>query len=1452
MTIRSSRLTLLLVLCGTALPAFAQAGGDAKPAAASRPPVTHEKTDLTKQPTLYVVGYAHLDTEWRWTYVQTIKQFIPDTMLNNFPLFEKYPHYVFNFSGSRRYQFMEEYYPTDYAKVKEYVKQGRWFPCGSSVDENDANVPSAESQIRHVLYGNRFFRKEFGVASDEFMLPDCFGFPFALPSVLAHCGVRGFSTQKLTWGSAMGIPFKVGVWEGPDGRSVVAALDPGAYVGDVKENLAKNESWKARIDANGQKSGVFVDYHYYGVGDQGGAPREPSVKMVEESVKTDGPIRVISSHADWMFQQITPEMEKGLPRYKGELLLTEHSAGSITSQAYMKRWNRQNEQLADAAERAGVAAMLLTGAAYPSKRLEDAWALVLGSQMHDILPGTSVPKAYEYAWNDEVVAANEFADMLTSGVSAIAGMLDTRTQGTPVVLFNPLACEHADVVEFSVPWSGKGEMPTSVSVTGPDGAQVPAQLLGVKGDKARVLVMAQVPSVGAGVFDVRLSENEAAAGEGLKVTERTLENGRYKVTINDAGDVASIFDKSLNKEMLSGPARLALQYEKPRDWPAWNMDWADRKLPPRSYVGEGGKAKITIAERGPVRATLRIEREHEGSTYVQDVSLNAGTGPTVDFHNRIDWTTRERSLKASFPLTASNPIASYDLQMGMIERDNNNEKRYENPAHMWMDLTDTSGAFGASILNDTKYGSDKPDDHTLRLTLIYTPGVRGAWVDQSTQDIGRHEIAYAFAGHAGDWRAGQTPWTAARMNQPIRAFTVGKHEGAAGKSLSLVGCDSTQVMVTAMKKAEDSDEIIVRLRELTGSPAKDVRVKFHNAVGSAREVDGQERPVGAAKTASGALLADVHGFGLKAYAVKLGAPGAAPAVRQTALELPYDVDVVSANSARSDGAMEPDRAYPAEQFPKGTHTINGVGFTFGGSGAGEKNALACNGQRWSIKPDTFDRVEIIAAAAGVEDVPVQFMVEATPVDVTVQSWRGYVGQWDNRRWSIPSGEEEHPKNSEMVGLDPGFIKPAPLAWYCTHHHQPKDDAHYHYSYLHRYTLDLPPGTRSIILPKNPKVRIFAATGVGGDGARRAIAAAPLRDMLEDRSGMSVRISPASDARNDATLVTIAPALYDQAGGIRYTTDGSDPVAGSPTYSAPLMVYTPTTIKAAIADKSGKVGAITTTKIDHDDVTAPALRSALAVYQSPRVRVEFSEPLDPTSAKTTAHYTVDPAIGVQSVELSADGRVAMVLLDAPPTADKAYTLRVKSVADASPKRNAMPEATAQIMARGPVYRLDALGKEHQGATVRGVRNLPTSGGQPWTINMFVRTEKQPPNRTVIAGFGRCDDKVGATGRYISKFGSGIHFWSRNADVEGNTALDLGKWQMLTATYDGTNVRLYKNGKMISEQALALADDEPIITLLPLDPWEQKRRFDGQVREFTVWDSALNADSLGAVQDSFKEP
>jgi len=158
---------LLLCLCMSLSCALAAQTEKKAISTESKAPVATTSRDLSKEPTLYAVGYAHLDTQWRWEYPQTIQEYLSKTLRNNFTLFDKYPHYIFNFTGANRYRLMKEYFPDDFERLKKYVAAGRWFPAGSSMEEGDVNSPNAESIIRQILYGNNFFRKEFGVASKE-------------------------------------------------------------------------------------------------------------------------------------------------------------------------------------------------------------------------------------------------------------------------------------------------------------------------------------------------------------------------------------------------------------------------------------------------------------------------------------------------------------------------------------------------------------------------------------------------------------------------------------------------------------------------------------------------------------------------------------------------------------------------------------------------------------------------------------------------------------------------------------------------------------------------------------------------------------------------------------------------------------------------------------------------------------------------------------------------------------------------------------------------------------------------------------------------------------------------------------------------------------------------------------------------------------------------------------
>ncbi len=1053
-----------------------------------------EKYDITKDRLLYTVGYAHLDTEWNWDYPTTINEHILKTMTENFRLFEKYPDYVFNFTGSRRYAMMKEYYPELYKKVQEYVHQGRWCVSGSSVDEGEVNISSSESLIRQILYGNSFFQQEFGKESLDYMLPDCFGFLCNLPTIFNHCGLLGFSTQKLTWHSAVGVPFNVGVWNGPDGKGIIAALNATDYSGYVETRLDKDTSWIKRLDKDQQKTGYAFDYRYYGVGDEGGAPRENDVKRVEASLgNKDSNFRVLLTSSDQMYKDITPAIRKKLPVYSGDLLLIEHSAGSMTSQAYMKRLNRKNELMAQSAEQASVMANWLGGTTYPQVKLNKAWDLVMGSQFHDILPGTSIPKAYEYAWNDEFIAANGFAEVLKNGINGVVGKLNTQTAGKAIVVYNPVARNRDDIVTAELDYP---ILPASVAVFDSNGIETPSQVTAGKGNKMTIIFRAKVPSVGMAVYDVRETEQINKVST-LSATNNTLENEYYKVRFASNGDIESLFDKKASKEIFSKPAGLEFQQEQPEQWPAWNMDWKDRQKP--AFDSMNHEAELSVIEKGPVRVTLQVKRKGQNSEITQLFSLSAGdAGKRLEVTNKIDWQSREVSLKAPFPLTVSNENATYNLGVGTISRSTNNAKKFEVPSKEWFDLTDKSGKYGVSILEDCKYGSDKPDNNTLRLTLLYTPkatAFHSEFIYQSTQDWGIHDVKYAVYGHSGDWQKAESPWQARFFNQPLMAFEAPKHAGELGTSFSMLNINTPQAGLMAFKKMEQGDYFLVRVNELTGKDLKSVRLTFPARVVEAYEVNGQEKKIGTVQSSNDALTFDLSHYTIRSFAVKLQAPANGYKVMdQAPVELPYNADVMSFDDNRDDGNFDDNRSIPAELLPDVIESED-IHFAVKHKTDGENNAVTCNGQTIALPTGNYSKLYVLAASS--EDTNGNFTVDGHLTSLSIQQWTGKVGQFYNRILS-------RDRNS-VVEMQKPYVKTDNIAWFASHIHNgyPSRNEAYQYCYLYKYEITIPEGAKTLTLPDNKKIKVLAIT-LAKPNSETAAPLQPLYDNFKGNQDFNLR------------------------------------------------------------------------------------------------------------------------------------------------------------------------------------------------------------------------------------------------------------------------------------------------------------------------------------------------------------
>ncbi len=1016
------------------------------------------------QKTLFFISNSHLDTQWNWDVKTTINEYIRNTMEQNFTRLDKYPNLKFNFEGAIRYMWMKEYYPEQYAKLKTYVQNGRWHISGCAVDANDVMVSSAESIMRNWLYANQFFKKEFGVRGGyDVMLPDCFGFSYALPSLARHCGFKGFHTAKLAWGSAeydQLPPF--GIWQGVDGSQIYAVYKPGAYDNheQYNKNMA-NDSEMAAITANNyNKYGVAAEIRYVGPrSDRGGALQDNASSSGENtpywlnlSAQTNGAVKVRIATPDEIFDYLDKNKNQKYHVKDGELPMRTHGVGSYTSRTMLKLWNRRNELLADATEKSASLAQWLGVQAYPQKAINDAWVRNLWQAHHDGITGTSIPNAYLYSMNDYVLVNKTLGNLLKTTTGNIVRAMDTQTEGMPVVVYNPLSFQRTDIVEARLTMPAK---PEGLRVFDKDGKEVLSQISSYDEKTGEVVFLfaATVPSLGYAVYDVRFGEASQLTSS-LRMDRRShqLSNGNYRLNLSETGDPSQLIDLANNRQVLSA-SQLQMIYDHEDTWPSWEISYTDILRTPTA-VNEN--VSITKAEDGPLRKSFKVVKEKDGSQFVQYIRMNA-LDNRIDIVSEVDWQSHERMLKANFQMAFSNPKATYDISLGTIERGNRTADCYEVQGHQWADMSTIDGSYGLSILNDCKYGWDKPTDSSLRLTLIHTPSTGNSYTYQADQDLGVNLFTYSLFPHQGKWSE-LTQKAASQLNQPLVAVAAPKHEGALGKEVEFLSVSTDQVAVKAVKKAEETNELIVRVYEWAGQQHDKVTLTFPKRVLSAREVNGLEEPIGSATTSNNTLTFSISKYQPKTFAVRLAA-ATTPTDKQTddAVSLRYNVDMMSFDSKKDDALRSAPYAYPAELVPD-VVTADGIKFVMGNRSDGQKNAVRCSGQTIDL-PAAGRKLYLLAASTEPTGTIGEFVVGDQTYQFEVPYYSGTLGQLDS-----PYNGGTHYRKQDVA-----------LTTTHSHHISGNSDEQYRFLYIYRFAITLPEGASQLKLPSNSSLMVYAAT-----------------------------------------------------------------------------------------------------------------------------------------------------------------------------------------------------------------------------------------------------------------------------------------------------------------------------------------------------------------------------------------
>jgi alpha-mannosidase len=781
--------------------------------------------------TIFPVGHAHLDTAWLWP-LRVTREKMMHTAATQLGLMERYPEYVFAHSQASQYEWLEQRWPSLFEKVAQAVASGQWEPVGSMWVEADCNLSGGESLVRQFLYGKRYFREKFGYETADMWLPDVFGYSAALPQILAKSGIRYFLTQKMSWNQYNKMPHHTFWWQGIDGTRVWAHFPPAdTYNGNATPQeisfSVKNFKDQGRCD---------MSLYLYGFGDGGGGPTELHLELLRRARTGPNLPAVESGRRALDFFREAYTKSRDLCTWVGELYL-EYHRGTYTSQAANKKANRECEFLLRDAE---LLSCFHPGfpRTYPAAELERLWKLVLLNQFHDIIPGSSVTEVYEDSARDYAEVREAASRIVGDALCALAGKMDTASMERPVALF-----QNATIPGLAaIPWEDSA---VPASVRSSDGA-APVQLTEAFGE--RVLLF-QAPEASLGSVAVAdLSDAPPIRRGRLKAGPRRIENDAWSVRFDPQGNIVSVTPLDDAPVEFIEPGALANLFQlfddQPLNWDAWDVE---------AYALETGKdldrsESFEIVERGPVRVAAEVVKRFGGSSIRQRISL--GPSPGIRFDTEVHWRESRKLLKVAFPLNVNAHRATFEIQFGHVERPTHQNTswdmaKFEVCAHKWVDVSENG--HGVALLNDGKYGHDVKGN-VLRLSLLRSPKA-----PDPACDMGVHRFTYVLLPHFHAFHEADVVAAAYSLNAPVRWRLLRPSSGESGELPSFVSVATRNLVIESVKKAEDSNLLVVRMYECHNTRGV-AEMTCARGIRRAWAADLMENPVADLEIQDGAVL----------------------------------------------------------------------------------------------------------------------------------------------------------------------------------------------------------------------------------------------------------------------------------------------------------------------------------------------------------------------------------------------------------------------------------------------------------------------------------------------------------------------------------------------------------------------------------------------------------------------
>jgi alpha-mannosidase len=778
---------------------------------------------------VYLIGHSHIDTAWLWTLHETSRK-CGRTFSSVLRLMEEFPEFKFSQSQPILYEFTKRHYPDLYKQINQRIAEGKWEPLGSMWTEADCNIPNGESLVRQIIFGKRFFKQEFGLDSNILWLPDSFGFNWSLPQILKKSGITNLYSSKLLWNDKTIFPHTSFWWQGIDKTKILAHMSPVGLEGQITpKSILKN------VNPTQQEQTVLPVLQTYGFGDGGGGPVKENIEFAVILKTIMGlPSSQLSVARDF-FKQLE-EQSADLPTWNNELYLETHR-GTYTTQAKLKKENRECETLIYSSELLSTLAMLfgknITARHYPKQKLEDAWKKLLLNQFHDIITGTSIADVYEDAKQDYKDIRMICTDVINNCIQGLSLPVKKSKSEFHFALFNSLGWQRNEYVEVFVKSNEK-----NISIENSDGTPIVHQVVKRTETGQTILCFVEnIPAFGFKHILIRTHGNRTESLELWPTSSNKLETPFYRVHLGSKGTFKSLYAKQLRRELFQKGKTgnsFATFRDVPKQWEAWNIDAEYEKH--RIDLWKFKQCKIV--EQGPIRATIRLEfRTENGSILSQNIRFYYHS-PRIDFQTHVRWQEKQVLMKVAFPFNMKISNTTYEIQFGAINRSSKPRMdediaKFEVPAQQWADMSDAK--YGVSLLNDCKYGYNAKEN-TLQLTLLRSPHYPNPiepWhCDESIIDQGEHAFCYSLFPHNGDWAKGGTVHRARELNNSILIFQNLQIENIP----SLIESSKPNIVVDAIKKAEDSDAVIIRMHEAHGV-ATDTSLRFGIDASSATECD---------------------------------------------------------------------------------------------------------------------------------------------------------------------------------------------------------------------------------------------------------------------------------------------------------------------------------------------------------------------------------------------------------------------------------------------------------------------------------------------------------------------------------------------------------------------------------------------------------------------------------------